>query len=77
MEREKYAFQMKLIDDEEELQLLKQRRTEMRDSVNEDFSKQITLTSRELDVVRANANKSVAEIKATSVAEVAQINADA
>jgi len=41
----------------------------MRDSVNEDFSKQITLTSRELEVVRANALKSVAEINATSKAE--------
>lgn len=64
MEREKYKFQMRLIDDEEELQLLKQRKTEMRDSVNESFSKQITLCSRELEVVRANANKAVAEIKA-------------
>lgn len=68
---------MRLIDDEEELQLLKQRRTEMRDSVNEDFSKQITLTSRELEVVRANAFKSVAEINAQSKAEQAQIKADA
>lgn len=41
----------------------------MRDSVNEDFSKEITLTSRELEVVRANAHKSVAEIDAQSVAE--------
>jgi len=77
MERERYNFQMRQIDDEEELQLLKQRRTEMRDSVNEDFSKQITLTSRELEVVRANAQKAVAEINAGSKAETAQIRADA
>ena len=64
MEREKYNFQMRLIDDEEELQLLKQRKTEARDSINEDFSKEITLTSRELAVVRAEAVKSVAEIQA-------------
>ena len=49
----------------------------MRDSVNEDFSKQITLTSRELEVVRANASKAVAEINAQSKAETAQIRADA
>ena len=67
---------MRLIDDEEELQLLKQRKTEMRDSVNEDFSKTMTLTQRELEVVRANAKKSVAEIKAQSTAEQAQIKAD-
>lgn len=76
MEREKYSFQMKLIDDEEALQLLKQRKTEARDSINEDFSKQITLASRDLEVVRANAKKSVAEINANSKAEQAQITAD-
>lgn len=69
MEREKYNFQMRLIDDEEELQLLKQKKTEARDSVNESFSKEITLTSRDLEVVRANAKKSVAEIRAQSNAE--------
>ena len=69
MEREKYNFDMRLINDEEELELLRQRRYEQRDSINEDFSKQITLNTRELEVVRANAMKSVAEIKAQSVAE--------
>jgi len=64
MEREKYNFDMRLINDEEELELLRQRRYEQRDSINEDFSKQITLNTRELEVVRADAQKSVAEIKA-------------
>ena len=64
MEREKYNFQMKLIENEEELQLLKQRKTEARDSVNESFAKDITLNTRELEVVRANAKKAVAECKA-------------
>jgi len=66
MEREKYNYDMRLINDEEELELLKQRRYEQRDSINEDFSKQITLTTRELEIVKANAKKSVAEIKAQS-----------
>lgn len=34
MEREKYNYQMRLIDDEETLELLKQRKTEQRDSIN-------------------------------------------
>lgn len=55
MEREKYNFDMRLINDEEELELLRQRRYEQRDSINEDFSKQITLNTRELEVVRAEA----------------------
>jgi maltodextrin utilization protein YvdJ len=69
MEREKYNYQMRLIDDDETLQLLKQRKTEQRDSLNEEFSKKITLTSRELSIVKANAKKSVAEIKATATAD--------
>lgn len=76
MEREKYNFDMRIIDDDEELELLRQRRYEQRDSINEDFSKQITLETRELEVIRANARKSVAEINATGTAEQAQITAD-
>jgi hypothetical protein len=77
MEREKYNFDMRIINDEEELELLRQRRYEQRDSINEDFSKQITLETRELEVIRANAKKSVAEINASSTAEQAQITAEA
>jgi hypothetical protein len=57
-------FDMRLINDEEELELLRQRKYEQRDSIDEDFSKSITLEKRELEVIRANALKSVAEIKA-------------
>lgn len=42
-EREQYNYDMRLIDDDEELQALKQRRYEQRDSIKEDFSKQVTL----------------------------------
>jgi len=66
MEREKYNFDMRIINDQEELELLKQRRYEQRDSINEDFSKSKTLKTRELEVVKANAKKSVAEIYAQS-----------
>lgn len=64
MEREKYKFDMQIINDEEELELLKQRKYENRDSIDEEFSKQITLEKRELEVVKANALKTVAETKA-------------
>jgi len=76
MEREKYNFEMKKIDDSEELEALRQRRYEQRDSINEDFSKTITLNRRELDTVRANAKKAVAEINAQADAQQAQIVAD-
>lgn len=76
MEREKYNFDMRIINDEEELELLRQRKYESRDSIDEEFSKQITLEKRELEVIKANALKTVAETKATGVAEQAQIKAD-
>lgn len=69
MEREKYNFDMRIINDEEELELLRQRKYEMRDSIDEEFSKQITIEQRELVVVRAEATKKVSEIKAQGKAE--------
>lgn len=75
-EREQYNFEMRLIDDDEELQALKQRRYEQRDSIKEDFEKNFTLTKRELMIIRANAEKSVADINAQSKTEKAQIEAD-
>ena len=36
----------------------------------------MTLEARELEVIRANASKSVAEINATAIAEQAQIQAE-
>lgn len=75
-EREQYNYDMRLIDDDEELQALKQRRYEQRDSIKEDFSKQLTLSKRELEVTRANAQKSVAEITQQGMAEQAHILAE-
>ena len=76
MEREQYNYDMRIINDEEELELLKQQKYEERDTINEGFTKQLTLESRELEVIRANATKSVAEINASSIAEQAQITAE-
>ena len=39
MEKEKYNYDMKLIDDKEALDLLKQQKYEARDNINEDFAK--------------------------------------
>ena len=69
MERERYNFEMRIINDTEELELLSQTRYEQRDSINEEFSKTLVLEKRELEIIRANARKSVAEIKATAVAD--------
>ena len=77
MEREKYNYDLRLINDAEALQLIEQDKYQERDSINEDFQKQLTLTSRDLQVIRANATKSVAEINEQAKAEVAQIDANA
>lgn len=75
-EREQYVYDMKLIDDEEELEALKQRKYEQRDSLKEDFQKELTLRKRELQLTRANAEKSVAEINAHGTADQARITAE-
>jgi len=77
MEKEKYNYDMKLIDDAEALELLRQQKYEARDNINEDFAKQMTLKARDLELIQAKAKKSVAEINATAKADQAQIEADA
>ena len=67
---------MKLIDDDEELQLIKQQKYEQRDTVMEDFAKKIVFEKRELEVIRSNAKKAVDETNAMGRAEQAQIIAD-
>ena len=62
MERERYNFDMRLINDAEQLQLIQQDKYQERDSIAEEFSKLVTVTSRDLETIRANAEKSVAEI---------------
>lgn len=51
MEKEKYNYDMKLIDDGEALELLRQQKYEARDNINEDFAKQMTLKARDLELV--------------------------
>lgn len=77
MERERYNFDMRLLNDAEQLELIKQDKYQERDSIAEEFSKQMTMTSRDLEVIRANAVKSVAEINEQAKAETAQIEAKA
>ena len=69
VERERYNYDMRIINDDEELELLKQRKYESRDSIDEEFSKQITLEKRELEIIKANALKTVAETQAQGKAE--------
>jgi len=76
MERESYNYEMTKINDREELDALRQEKYEQRDSLNEDFQKTITLNRRELETIRANAKKSVAEITASAKAEQAEIIAE-
>ena len=73
MEKEKFNYDMRIINDNEELELLKQRRAEQRDSITQDFRKQLHLEERELEKVRANAEKSVAYIKSKGQNEQAEI----
>lgn len=61
-EREKYSYEMRLIDDEEELQALHQRRLEQRDTMKVDFTKQLILNRRDLFVIKENTDKATAEI---------------
>lgn len=77
MEKEKYNYDMKLIDDSEALELLRQQKYQARDNINEDFAKQMTLKKRDLELVHAKAKKAVAELDATAKAEKARIEADA
>ncbi len=76
-EKTKHEFDLRIINDDEELELMKQRKMEERDEITETFQKELALVERGFLVIEAEGKKSVGEINEKTVAEVKRINAQA
>jgi hypothetical protein len=68
-EKTRHEFDLRVINDEEELELIKQQKMEERDSVTEEFQKEYATLERELKLVEAYASKAVEEIRAKQSAK--------
>ncbi len=75
-EKTKHEFDLRIINDDEELELLKQRKQEERDEITETFQKELALVEREDKIINAELEKSVAEIDARKTAETKRLTAE-
>jgi hypothetical protein len=75
-EREKHKFELQKINDDEALQLIRQKKQEERDTVKENFLKEQALVEREILIIEAETKKKIEEIEQQQNAEVLKINAE-
>jgi len=62
-ERTKQEYDMRILNDDKELELLKQKKMEERDMVAEVFNRDMNLVNRELSMIEVNGKKQVQRIK--------------
>lgn len=75
-ERTRHEYDMRLLNDEKELEIIKQMRQQQRTQLSEDFSRQLALVERDLKIIQSECKKSVAEIQASTQAEETKIQAE-
>ncbi|CDW78952.1 UNKNOWN [Stylonychia lemnae] len=75
-ERTRHEYDMRVLNDNKELEIIKQTRQQQRLQFNEDFNRQLALVERELKVIQAEGQKMVSEIKEKTKAEEKRIQAE-
>lgn len=75
-ERTKQEYEMRVLNDNKELEVIKQVKTQQRLQQNEDMTRQLAIVERDLKVIQGEGQKSVAEINEKGKAEQARIKAD-
>ena len=76
-EKTRHAYDMRVLNDNSELDLIKQQKEQLRQQTNERFLQSYALNTRELKIIQAEAKKSVAEISEQTQTEEKRINAEA
>lgn len=77
LERKKQSFELRVLNDEQEIDLLQQTKEEERYSENEKANKLKADIEKEHDKIKAETSKMIAEIEENTIAEVNKIKADA
>lgn len=77
LERKQQCFELRVINDEQEIDLKRQIMREQREAENERANKIKAEVEKEHDKIRADTEKIIAEIRENTTAEVAKVNATA
>lgn len=75
-ERTRHTYDMRVLNDENELELIKQMKIEQREQANQRFNSNYAVTERELKVIQSETKKSVAEIGEKTATEIKRIEAE-
>eukprot|EP00347_Sterkiella_histriomuscorum_P018054 403346966 len=75
-ERTRHEYDMRVLNDNKELEIIKQTRQQQRLQFNEDFNRQLALVDRDLKVIQAEGQKMVSEINERTRAEEKKIQAE-
>lgn len=75
-ERTRHEYDMRVLNDNKELEIIRQMRQQGRLQFNEDFNRQLALVDRDLKVIQAEGKKTVSEISERTHAEEKKIQAE-
>lgn len=75
-EKTKQEYEMRVLNDNKELEVIKQIKTQQRIQLNEDQSRQMAIVERDLRVIQGEGQKSVSEINEKTKAETLRIQAE-
>ncbi len=72
----KHEYEMRVLNDNKELEIIKQTKQQQRAQFNEDFNRQLALVDRELKTIQGEGAKMFSEIKERTGAEEKKIQAE-
>lgn len=75
-ERTKQEYEMRVLNDNKELEIIKQVKTQQRIQLNEDMTRQLAIVDRDLKIIQGEGQKSVSEIKERTQADVLKIKSE-
>lgn len=74
-EKTKQEYEIRVLADNKDLEIMKQVRTQQRIQQNEDLSRQLAIVDRDLKIIQGEGAKSVSEINEKTKAEELRIQA--
>lgn len=75
-EKTRHSYDMRVLNDNQELELIRQVKEQQRQQTDQKFQQQYQLTERDLKVIQSEAKKSVAEIQEKTITEQKRIEAE-
>ena len=75
-EKTKQEYEMRVLNDNKELEVIKQVKTQQRIQQNEDMTRQLAIVDRDLKIIQGDGTKSVSEMNERTKAETLKIQAE-